>query len=116
MSNGVFTRRDLRQSVDFIGDPESTAYGPFEGQVLTGIFIPDTGWTAASLTFEATRDGETWYPIYDAQGTGKYTIGPGQNPATGGYVALDMNLFYGVKWLRIVQNGTNTATIYLSLT
>lgn len=112
----TFARRDLQHSVDFIGDPTSTPYGPFEGGVLTGIFIPAAGWTAATLTFEATRDGVTWYPIYDAQGTGKYTIGPGQNPATGGYVALDMNLFYGVKWVRLRQDLTNTATIYLSIT
>ena len=68
--------------------------------VLVGIVIP-LGWSAASLTFQASADGVTWSEMVNATDTA-ISFGP---VTAGQYVAVDPTLWRGVAALKL-RSGT----------
>lgn len=67
--------------------------------VLCGVISP-AAWTAAAITFEASLDGVTWFPMRTT--AGEVTIATGQISATEArYLAVNPADFRGVEWVRI---------------
>ena len=76
--------------------------------VLVGILMP-TVWTAASLTFQWSYDGQNWYELYDttpAEVTLALTVGTGQMNA----INTNPNPFLGVVAIK-VRSGTLGAAV-----
>jgi len=73
------------------------------GRILTGFYMP-AGWTAASITFQASEDGAAWSDVHVAAGELSAAV------AAGLYEALDPMPFYGVKWLRL-RSGTSASPV-----
>lgn len=68
------------------------------GHVLTGVYM-SAGWTAASLTFQASHDGATYYNVYTSAGETSIAT------AAGVYVAMTGDDFFGVNFIK-VRSGT----------
>lgn len=77
------------------------------GASLCGIIVP-SGWTTAVMSFAASVDNSTFYPLYNAAGaevaTGSITGG------TAVWVALDPADFAGVPYVK-VRSGTSSAAV-----
>lgn len=77
------------------------------GASLCGIIVPST-WSTAALSFAASADNSTFYPMYNASGaelaTGSITGG------TAVWVALDPADFAGVPYIK-VRSGTVGAAV-----
>lgn len=76
------------------------------GAALCGIIVPST-WTTAVLSFAASADNSTFYPVYNASGaevvTGSITGG------TAVWVALDPSDFAGIPYLKVRSGTSGTA-------
>lgn len=73
------------------------------GFVLVGLLLP-AALTSTALTFEASVDGESFFPVYDAD-TGdavSYTV------TEGTYLAINPEYFYGINYLKL-KFGTDEA-------
>lgn len=77
------------------------------GFLLAGIQMP-TGWTAASITFQASVDGTTFQDVYDTEGN-EYTIASA-GAAASRFIALDPRDFAGVRFLKI-RSGSSAAAV-----
>jgi hypothetical protein len=68
-----------------------------------GIILP-SGWTTASLTFQGSVDGSTFFDLYNAAGV-EVTVTNGQASR---WYALDPSDFYGVRYLKIRSGSSGT--------
>lgn len=75
-------------------------------QRLTGIAIP-TGWEAAQLTFQVSKDGAEFRELYDSAGA--VSIPAGQL-ADDRYVLVDPVQFYSIRHLKI-RSGTKAVPV-----
>jgi len=74
-------------------------------QTIVGIYMP-ASWTAASLTFQASPDGDvTFFEHYNSGGVETtFTVAAGQ------YIAIDSTLWWGVYSLKL-RSGTAGAPV-----
>lgn len=70
---------------------------------VAGIIMP-AAWTAASLTFQVSRDGTTFYDLYS--GATEYSV----TGVADVYQALDPNIFRGVRYVK-VRSGASAAAV-----
>jgi len=63
------------------------------------------GWTAATITFQVSDDGEEWADLYLA--TDEYEV---TAAAANRSIVVDQALFFGVRWLK-VRSGTAAAAV-----
>lgn len=69
------------------------------GLSLTGFFIP-AAFTGTAITFEASPDGVTYYPVVGIAGALSVTV------TTSTYYAVDSKNFQGIAYLRL-KSGTS---------
>lgn len=101
----------IDQSVD---DDLSEAV-PLGGRVLTGLVMP-AAWTAANITFQASVDGTTYYALEDVTTGTPVAVGI-TSPAASKHYALNPNLWFSVRFLKIATSAGQAAdrTIQLIL-
>lgn len=77
---------------------------PCSGFTFCGVIIP-IGFTGTAITFLASVDGATFFPVYStASGTAlSYTV------AAGHYCAVDPKDFYGINYLQIKSGSSEVA-------
>lgn len=68
------------------------------GKALTGILMP-AAWTAASLTFDVSRDGTNFFPLHDR--TAAYVIAAAGGAAAGLAITMDPEVFGDWTHVRI---------------
>jgi hypothetical protein len=68
------------------------------GRKLVGIVMP-ASWTAASLTFQASPDGVTYYNVYDGATERAVVVGASY------YSMLNIGDWVGCRWIK-VRSGT----------
>lgn len=82
------------------------------GRFPCALFMP-AAWTAANITFEASPDGSTWYPVHLADGTA-YTL----TVAASRFISLTTEYFFGAKHIRVVssvnQGADRTITLMMA--
>jgi hypothetical protein len=71
------------------------------GRKLVAIVMPGT-WTAASLTFQASPDGVTYYDVYDGATERALTV------AASYYSALAIGDWVGLRWIKVRSGATGT--------
>lgn len=74
-----------------------------KGYILTGIYMP-AAWTAASVTFEASHDGSSWYDLY-YEGTEVSTTADADQ-----YISMQSDKFFGAHHIK-VRSGTAAAGV-----
>jgi hypothetical protein len=72
------------------------------GRKLVAIVMP-SGWDAASLTFQASPDGVTYFNVYD--GSSERTVGV----AASYYSAFNIADWVGIRWLKVRSGTAGTA-------
>lgn len=72
------------------------------GRIVCGIYMP-ASWTAATVSFEASFDNETYHAVQSP--TDAYSV----SAAAGQYIALQPEYFFGVKFLKIVSSAAQGA-------
>jgi len=75
------------------------------GQLLCSIALP-SGWTTASITFQASHDNATYRNVYSTDGT-ELTV---TTPAADRHIVLDPANFAGVQFVKI-RSGTSGASV-----
>lgn len=74
------------------------------GLLLVGIVMP-ASWTAADLTFQASRDGSTYNNVYDEGGL-EVTV----DAAVSRHIVIDPARFAGCEYLK-VRSGTSGVAV-----
>jgi hypothetical protein len=74
-------------------------------KVLTAIIVPAT-WTAASLTFQASEDGVTWYDMFDSAGNEETILSA--NVVAGRRMYVDPSDFASVDYIKVRSGSTGT--------
>lgn len=69
-------------------------------RLLVGIVMP-SGWAAADLTFQASRDNVTYRNVYDDSGNEKAVVA-----AASRHIVITPSDFAGIEWLKI-RSGTS---------
>jgi hypothetical protein len=96
----------LSGPIDFVvASGESLSDGTHLGGTIPVAIVMPAAWTAASITFQASVDGATFYDVYDTDGT-EYTATVGASQ----YVALNPEKFFGAIYLK-VRSGTTSAAV-----
>ena len=70
-----------------------------QGHIFTGVYMP-AAWTAASLTFQGSFDGDTYFNVFFDGSEISTAV------AASGYYGLDPVKFFGLKYLK-VRSGTS---------
>ena len=93
----------LCERIEFtIASAASLATGRhINNRIPAGIFMPDT-WTAASLTFQTSLDGTTWFNVIGVDGT-EVT----KTAIASQYIALDTQNFMGIGPYFRIRSGTS---------
>jgi len=86
------------------GESLSSSVNLGGGLTLVGISMP-AAWTAAPLTFQASRYGSTFIDVYDAAGVELQVAA-----AANRYIVLDPALWVGVWYLKL-RSGTSAAPV-----
>lgn len=73
------------------------------GRVPLAVIVP-SAFTGTALTFQASSDDASYYALYDE--STQYSV----NVGTSRYVALKRQAMDGVKYIKIVSSGTETAS------
>jgi len=84
------------------GQSLSGSSGSLAGRVLVAVITAST-WDAAKLSFQASLDGTNWF-VVTYKGTEYETVAV----TAAKYVALDPEVFYGAKYIK-VQSGISTS-------
>lgn len=83
------------------------------GLNITGLYIP-SAWTAAAITFQASPDGATYYPVYGLDSTGAIveTTLPSAGIPTAAvrFIQIPAGTFDGAGYV-IINSGTNAAPV-----
>lgn len=83
------------------------------GLNIAGLYIP-SAWTAAAITFQASPDGVTYYPVYglDSTGAAVETTIPSAGIPTAAvrFFQIPAGTFDGAAYM-IVNSGTNAALV-----
>ena len=69
---------------------------------LFAISMP-SAWTTAALTFQGSFDSETFYDLYDEEGT-EVTV----DAAASRFILIDPNKWFGLRTLKIRSGTTGT--------
>lgn len=80
----------------------SGASGSLAGRVLVAVITAST-WDAAKMAFQASLDGTNWF-VVTYKGT-EYEVA---SVTAAKYIAVDPEVFYGAKYIK-VQSGISTA-------
>lgn len=84
------------------GQSLSGSSGSLAGRVLVAAITAST-WDAAKMAFQASLDGTNWF-VVTYKGT-EYEVA---SVTAAKYIALDPEVFYGAKYIK-VQSGISTA-------
>ena len=75
-----------------------------DGRTIVAIQMP-ADWTAASMTFQASADGATYWNVYDSAGTElSFTV------AEDRHITVDWTKFLGALYVK-VRSGTSGAAV-----
>lgn len=94
--------------VSIAGAASLTPAQNFGGKVPVGIYM-SPGWTAASLTFQASLDGVTWYDVYSSDVELQYQA------SAAVYISIDNTALLGCPWFR-VRSGTSAVPVPQAVT
>jgi hypothetical protein len=79
------------------------------GATFVGLVTP-AAWTAADITFDVSKDGTTWFPLFDNAGA-EVKIPSASIPTGAGQAfALLSTIFQGWSWLR-VRSGVSATPV-----
>lgn len=99
---GGFLQQD---SVTILNGQSQPAAGyDLANRTLMGLELP-AAWTAAGLSFQASRDNATWRDLFTINGEYAFPSSSG-----GQFLAVDPNYFLGVRYLKI-RSGTTGAPV-----
>jgi len=83
------------------------------GLNITGLYIP-SAWTAAAITFQASPDNQTYYPVYGLDSTGAIveTTLPSAGIPTAAvrFIQIPAGTFDGCAYVKI-NSGTNALPV-----
>lgn len=74
------------------------------GVVVSGIYMSGA-WTTATLSFQASPDGNTWYEIYEA-GSSEYSA----SAAASTLIPLDVPTMWSVRYLKVRSGSSASPT------
>jgi hypothetical protein len=74
------------------------------GKALVGIYM-SAAWTAASMTFQGSLDGVTFFDIYDSTGSERLV-----QPVAGKHMALSAADWIGVRYIKL-RSGTSATPV-----
>lgn len=75
-----------------------------KGRPLVGIFMP-SAWTTATITFQISRDGTTWYDLYNSFGDELVA-----QAAASRFIAFSPNELLAARYMRL-RSGTSASAV-----